>query len=144
VSSEGRRVLVVDDNVDAAELLGEVLELDGHQVSVVHDGRAALERMETFAPEVVFLDIGLPGLDGYEVARRLRRRPGGAAVRLVALTGYGQASDRQRSREAGFDTHLVKPVELDTVRALVAGADGPSGKRPGHAADWPTEGTFCG
>ncbi|HEX8434648.1 CHASE domain-containing protein, partial [Archangium sp.] len=109
VSSEGRRVLVVDDNVDAAELLGEVLELDGHQVSVVHDGMAALECMESFAPEVVFLDIGLPGLDGYEVARRLRRRPSGAAVRLVALTGYGQASDRQRSREAGFDTHLVKP-----------------------------------
>ncbi len=124
VSSEGRRVLVVDDNVDAAELLGEVLELDGHQVSVVYDGMAALECVEAFAPEVVFLDIGLPGLDGYEVARRLRRRPGGAGLRLVALTGYGQASDRQRSREAGFDTHLVKPVELDTLRALVADGDG--------------------
>jgi CheY-like chemotaxis protein/anti-sigma regulatory factor (Ser/Thr protein kinase) len=144
VSSESRRVLVVDDNVDAAELLGEVLELDGHEVSVVHDGTAALGRVETFAPEVVFLDIGLPGLDGYEVARRLRRRPGGAELRLVAVTGYGQASDRQRSREAGFDHHLVKPVELDTVRALVAETDGASGKRPGPSMEWHTEGTFGG
>jgi CheY-like chemotaxis protein len=143
VRSASRRVLVVDDNVDAAELLGEVLELDGHEVSVVHDGLAALERVESFAPEVVFLDIGLPGMDGYEVARRLRRCPGGARMKLVALTGYGQASDRQRSREAGFDTHLVKPVELDTVRALVAEAGGALGKRPEQAEDWRTDGTFC-
>ena len=116
---EARRVLVVDDNVDAAELLGEVLELDGHRVTVVHDGRAALERMGAEAPEVIFLDIGLPGMDGYEVARRIRERSGGAGPRLVAVTGYGQASDRQRSREAGFDAHLVKPVELERVRELV-------------------------
>jgi CheY-like chemotaxis protein len=108
--------------VDAAELLGEVLELDGHQVTVVHDGLAALERMGAFDPEVIFLDIGLPGMDGYEVARRIRERSGGAGPRLVAVTGYGQASDRQRSREAGFDAHLVKPVELDHVRELVADA----------------------
>ncbi len=118
-----RRVLVVDDNVDAAELLGAVLELDGHQVMVVHDGLTALDRMDTFAPQVVFLDISLPGLDGYEVARRIRRRPGGAGVRLVAVTGFGQASDRRRSREAGFDAHLVKPVEFAMVRALVAGGE---------------------
>ncbi|MFL5357380.1 CHASE domain-containing protein [Archangium sp.] len=118
--AEGRRVLVVDDNVDAAELLGEVLELDGHQVTVVHDGQTALERLDTLEPEVVFLDIGLPGLDGYEVARRMRQRLGGECPRLVAITGYGQSSDRQRSREAGFDAHLVKPVELETVRAMAA------------------------
>jgi signal transduction histidine kinase/ActR/RegA family two-component response regulator len=120
VSTGGRRVLVVDDNVDAAELLGEVLEMDGHRVTVVHDGVAALERMGAEAPEVVFLDIGLPGMDGYEVARRIRERSDGTGPRLVAVTGYGQASDRQRSREAGFDAHLVKPVELERVRELVA------------------------
>ncbi len=119
---EGRRVLVVDDNVDAAELLGEVLEMDGHQVTVVHDGMAALAHMGAEDPEVIFLDIGLPGMDGYEVARRIRERSGGTGPRLVAVTGYGQASDRQRSREAGFDAHLVKPVELDRVRELVADA----------------------
>ncbi|WP_158501558.1 CHASE domain-containing protein [Vitiosangium sp. GDMCC 1.1324] len=122
VPSKGRRVLVVDDNVDAAELLGEVLEMDGHHVTVVHDGTTALKCMEALQPEVVFLDIGLPGLDGYEVARRIRQGPGGEGLRLVAITGYGQATDRQRSREAGFDAHLVKPVELDRVRALVADA----------------------
>jgi CheY-like chemotaxis protein len=95
-------------------------------------------------PDVVFLDIGLPGMDGYEVARRMRQRPGGADLRLVALTGYGQASDRQRSREAGFDTHLVKPVELDAVRALVADAERPSRTRAGRAADWRSEGSFRG
>ncbi len=142
--AEGRRVLVVDDNVDAAALLGEVLELDGHQVTVVHDGLAALERVGGVDPDVVFLDIGLPGMDGYEVARRMRRQPGGAELRLVALTGYGQASDRQRSREAGFDTHLVKPVELDTLRALVADAERPSGRRLAQATDWRPEGPFCG
>ncbi len=120
VSTGSRRVLVVDDNVDAAELLGEVLEMDGHRVTVVHDGTAALERMGAEEPEVIFLDIGLPGMDGYEVARRIRERAGGAGPRLVAVTGYGQASDRQRSREAGFDAHLVKPVELEQVRELVA------------------------
>ncbi|MFY0563215.1 CHASE domain-containing protein [Archangium lansingense] len=124
VSGDGRRVLVVDDNVDAAELLGDVLEMDGHQVTVVHDGLAALERMSAIDPEVIFLDIGLPGMDGYEVARRIRARPGGAAPKLVAVTGYGQATDRQRSREAGFDAHLVKPVEIDRVLELVADAGG--------------------
>ncbi|QRK11915.1 CHASE domain-containing protein [Archangium violaceum] len=120
VSEESRRVLVVDDNVDAAEMLGEVLEMHGHRVTVVHDGMAALECLDALQPEVIFLDIGLPGMDGYEVARRIRERAAGAGPRLVAITGYGQASDRKRSREAGFDAHLVKPVELDAVRALVA------------------------
>ncbi|HYO67499.1 MAG TPA: response regulator [Archangium sp.] len=105
-----------------------MLELDGHRVTVVHDGVAALERLGAEDPEVVFLDIGLPGMDGYEVARRIRERSSGAGPRLVAVTGYGQASDRQRAREAGFDAHLVKPVELEQVRELVADAgDGGSG-----------------
>ncbi|HEY3448956.1 MAG TPA: CHASE domain-containing protein [Myxococcales bacterium] len=116
-----RRVLVVDDNLDAAELLAEVLALDGHEVAVAHDGTEALERLGAFAPDVVFLDIGLPGLDGYEVARRMRRRPGGERIHLVALTGYGRRSDRLASRQAGFDAHLVKPVEIDEVRAHALG-----------------------
>jgi signal transduction histidine kinase/ActR/RegA family two-component response regulator len=143
-SSQARRVLVVDDNVDAAELLAEVLELDGHEVAVVHDGLAALERVDTFAPEVIFLDIGLPGMDGYEVARRVRLRPEGQRPRVVALTGYGQASDRQRSREAGFDTHLVKPAALDTVRALVMEAGASRGMRPVPVEDWHAESALGG
>jgi len=135
VSSRSRRVLVVDDNVDAAELLGEVLELDGHEVSIAHDGVEALERAGSFTPDVVFLDIGLPGMDGYEVARRLRERLGKATPRLVAVTGYGQAGDRQRSREAGFDAHLVKPAELDTVRALVAETEPAPRPRPGQPGE---------
>jgi len=95
----------------------------------------ALECVDTFAPDVVFLDIGLPGMDGYEVARRLRERLGMAAPRLVAVTGYGQAGDRQRSREAGFDAHLVKPAELDTVRALVAETDPWPRPRPGQPGE---------
>ncbi len=133
--SRSRRVLVVDDNVDAAELLAEVLELDGHEVSIAHDGVTALERVGTFAPDVVFLDIGLPGMDGYEVARRLRERLGALTPKVVAVTGYGQAGDRQRSREAGFDAHLVKPAELDTVRALVTATDPAPRPRPGQPGD---------
>jgi two-component system CheB/CheR fusion protein len=133
--SRGRRVLVVDDNVDAAELLAEVLELDGHEVSIAHDGVTALERVGTFSPDVVFLDIGLPGMDGYEVARQLRERLGASTPKLVAVTGYGQAGDRQRSREAGFDAHLVKPAELDTVRALVKDTDPAPRSRPGQPED---------
>jgi CheY-like chemotaxis protein len=114
-----RRVLVVDDNRDAAHSLTMVLELDGHEVRVAHDGGAALELARDYRPEVVLLDIGLPGMDGYEVARRLRAEgPGGGL--LVAMTGYGQEEDRRRTREAGFDVHLVKPVEPQVIRDLLA------------------------
>jgi signal transduction histidine kinase len=116
-STAGVRVLVVDDNVDAAEALSDALSLEGYEVEVAHDGEAALERARVSSPHVIFLDIGLPGLDGYEVARRLREQPGFESVRLVALTGYGQSEDRKRSREAGFDAHLVKPVDLQALRA---------------------------
>jgi signal transduction histidine kinase len=116
-----RRVLVVDDNVDAAEILSIALESSGHDVAVAHDGPSALEVAESFRPEVVLLDIGLPGIDGYEVARRLRADEMSSAVRLVALTGYGQPADRARAMQAGFDEHLVKPADLDQVEAAIGG-----------------------
>jgi PAS domain S-box-containing protein len=112
-----RRILVVDDNQDSAESLALLLEIYGHEVQVAFTGPAALDRARTFLPDVVLLDIGLPGMDGYEVARQLRAERDGC--RLVALTGYGQDEDRRRSREAGFDHHLIKPVDLEAlVRVL--------------------------
>ncbi len=106
-----RRTLVVDDNHDAAESLAMLLSLDGHEVEAVFTPQQALERAEEFRPDVMLLDIGLPGIDGYEVARRVRAMPRGRDIRLIALTGYGQTEDRRRALAAGFDDHLVKPVE---------------------------------
>ena len=117
--SSGRLLLVVDDNTDAADSLAMLLRLQGHEVRVAHDGPAALEMAKGYRPEMVFLDIGMPGMDGYEVARRLRRQPGLEKVRLAALTGWGQEEDRRRTAEAGFDHHLVKPVEPGTLEALL-------------------------
>jgi PAS domain S-box-containing protein len=114
-----RRILVVDDNVDAAESLGMLLALGGHTVRVAHDGAAALRAAGDELPEVVLLDVGMPGMDGYEVARQLRRLPGGDGVLIAALTGWGQDEDRRRTAEAGFDVHLVKPVEPDALRRLL-------------------------
>jgi PAS domain S-box-containing protein len=111
------RVLVVEDQADSARSLSLLLELLGHEVEVVADGRNAIEAVERFRPTVVLLDIGLPGMDGYEVARRLRAR--GSKALLVSLTGYGRDADKLRSREAGFDDHLVKPVELETLERLL-------------------------
>ncbi len=113
------RVLVVDDNVDAADSIAMLLSLEGHEVVSVHAAHEALEAAQTFRPHVVLLDIGLPGMDGYEVARRLRSRQRIESMRLVAITGYGQQSDRERAREAGFDEHLVKPVDPDALRELL-------------------------
>ena len=110
-----RRVLIVDDNSDAADSLALVLQLEGHRVETAYNGSDALARILPFDPDVVLLDIGLPQMDGYEVARRIRTMPIGERVRLVALTGYGQAEDLERSRAAGFDAHIVKPVEMTTV-----------------------------
>ena len=121
--SGGRQVLVVDDNRDSAETIAMLVELWGHQVRVVHDGRAALASLTEspdWLPDVVLLDIGLPGIDGYEVARRLRQEPSLDGILMVAMTGYGQERDRQLSREAGFDHHLVKPVDPATLQALLA------------------------
>ncbi|HXG12062.1 MAG TPA: ATP-binding protein [Gemmataceae bacterium] len=116
----GRRVLVVDDDRDTADSLSKILKLAGHDVWVSYHGLAALEAARAFRPDVVLLDIGLPYLDGYEVARRLRREPGLANVLLVAMTGHGQEQDRRRAEEAGFDAHCIKPVNLDTLHALLA------------------------
>jgi len=113
------RVLVVDDNVDSAESLAEVLEMGGHELRVAHDGPSALAVADDFRPQAIVLDIGLPGLTGHEVARRLRAEPWGRAIHLIALSGWGQAEDRQRSREAGFDAHFVKPVDLDELEAVL-------------------------
>lgn len=116
----GRRVLVADDNRDAAQNLSTLLQLWGHEVRVVFDGPCALEEALSFRPQMVLLDIGLPGMQGYEVAQRLREYPQLDGVVLVAVTGWGQEEDRRRAREAGFDHHLPKPVDLDALSALLA------------------------
>jgi signal transduction histidine kinase/ActR/RegA family two-component response regulator len=115
-------VLVVDDNQDAADLLAELLRLRGCVVHVAHDSAEALQTANELVPDVALLDIGLPVMDGYELARRLRELPAWTGVRLVALTGYGADNDRARSSEAGFERHLVKPIDAGTVVELVCGA----------------------
>ena len=119
-----RRVLIVDDNQDAANSLAALLGLHGHEVQVALSGRQALERLESFRPEVALLDLGLPEMDGYELAGRLRAMPQLNGIRLVALTGYGQAEDGQRTQAAGFHDHLVKPVALQTLERSLAGISG--------------------
>lgn len=116
------RILVVDDNADAADALGLLLEREGHEVCTVYGSADALRRAREWQPEVVLLDIGLPQLDGYEVARRLRRDPALRQPRLIAITGYGQVDDRDRAHAAGFDEHLVKPVDLRALTTALAAA----------------------
>jgi PAS domain S-box-containing protein len=116
----GRRIVVVDDNQDAADSLALLLRLVGQDVRTAYDGPTGLDQVQAFRPDLVFLDIGMPGMDGYEVARRLRQQPDLKDVLLVALTGWGQEEDRRRSREAGFHRHLVKPVEPSALEALLA------------------------
>ena len=118
-STPKRRLLVVDDNKDAAESMSMLLEMWGHDVAYAYDGPTALETAEQWQPEAVFLDIGLPGMDGYEVAERLRELPHAKDAVLIAITGYGQEDDRLRSRQAGIDHHLVKPVAPDALRSLI-------------------------
>jgi PAS domain S-box-containing protein len=115
--SKRRQILLVDDNEDARLLLAEVLAAFGHEVQTAADGPAALAMLEAFAPDVAILDIGLPGMDGYELATRIRALPGHAKLRLLALTGYGQPADTARTRDAGFDVHLVKPIEIQRLLA---------------------------
>ncbi|HSJ98342.1 MAG TPA: ATP-binding protein, partial [Myxococcota bacterium] len=114
-----RRVLVVDDNHDAADSLGILLQFLGAEVEVVHDGRAALEALQTFRPAVVLLDLGMPGMSGLEVARRMREDPAMKEITLVALTGWGQREDRRRTHEAGFDYHLVKPADVSALQSIL-------------------------
>jgi CheY-like chemotaxis protein len=118
-SSPTRRVLIAEDNVDAAEMMRVMLGLYGHEVRVAADGAEAVAVARTFRPHIAFIDIGMPRLDGYEVADRIRRMDGPPIV-LVALTGWGQDEDKRRSREAGFDHHLTKPPEPDVVQRLIA------------------------
>ncbi len=115
-----RRILVVDDNVDAVESLALLLRLDGHEVQAVYDGPSALAAAATNPPEVAILDLGMPGMDGYELARRLRKLPETKDVLLLALTGWAEANDRQRCFEAGFDGHLPKPVDWEALRQFLA------------------------
>jgi CheY-like chemotaxis protein len=114
-----RRVLVVDDNRDAADTLALLLELMGHVTRTAHDGPAALEAARAFGPDIVLLDIGLPHMNGYEVCRRLRESPWGREAFVVALTGWGQAEDQRNASEAGFDRHLVKPVEEELLQKVL-------------------------
>jgi two-component system, sensor histidine kinase len=114
-----RRVLVVDDNHDAADSLASLLELLGAETDVVYSGPEAIERMATYRPSVILLDLGMPGMDGHEVARRIRRRPEYRDVTLIAMTGWGQEQDRRRTRAAGFDHHLTKPADVDVLGSLL-------------------------
>lgn len=119
-SRQSLRMLIVDDQADAAQMLAAILEMDGHQTAVVGDGHQALQVAQAFSPDMVFLDIEMPGLNGYETARALRKLAGLEQVTLVALTGWNDTKSRNRVKDAGFDHHLRKPTELATVRTLVA------------------------
>jgi CheY-like chemotaxis protein len=121
-----RRVLVVDDNIDAAATLEVLLKSLGHEACAAYDGHQALRMAVEFRPDVVLLDIGMPGLDGYEVARRLRALKPAHPMRIVAITGWGQEADRSRSREAGFDVHLVKPVDPTLLTKVIVSGNGPT------------------
>jgi CheY-like chemotaxis protein len=118
-SRQGRRILLADDNVEFADSLASLLASRGHEVRIAHDGAEALAAVEGFTPEFAFLDIGMPKVHGYELARRLRERPDTAECVLVAVTGWGQEDDRRRAREAGFDRHLVKPVDPSEIESLL-------------------------
>jgi CheY-like chemotaxis protein len=114
-----RRILVVDDNRDAADTLAMLLKFLGAEVCTAHEGITALEMLKAFRPSVVLLDLGMPGMDGFEVARRVRQEPAGREMTLIALSGWSQEEDRRRSQEAGIDHHLVKPVDIDALQALL-------------------------
>jgi two-component system, chemotaxis family, CheB/CheR fusion protein len=115
-----RRILVVDDNSDVADSLAMLLRLEGHEVETVYTAPGTFEAVQRMRPDAVLLDIGLPQMDGYEIARRLRADPAASRVHLIALTGYGQEHDRERAREAGFGAHLVKPADIDAVNQILA------------------------
>ncbi len=132
--SPSLRILIVDDNLDSARTLARLLRLLGHRTFTAHDGGEALEVAEEERPDVVLLDIGLPVLNGYDVARQIRQRPWGRDIQIIALTGWGQESDRQRSKESGFDHHLVKPIDPDALRGLLLGPTTNGGPAPSPSA----------
>ncbi len=117
------RILVVDDSKDGADSLSVVLQMMGAESKAVYDGPSALALIKSFTPTTVLLDIGMPDMDGHEVARRIRADPEISGVRLIALTGWGAEGDRRRTRESGFDDHWVKPVEPEKLMSLVRGPD---------------------
>jgi CheY-like chemotaxis protein len=114
-----RRIVVADDNEDSAESFAILLSFSGHEVHIAHDGAAALDAVRAFRPDVAFLDIGMPGLTGYEVAEAVRAEPWGREIKLIAVTGWGQPDDRLRARTAGFDRHLIKPIDPAEVDRLL-------------------------
>ena len=116
-----RRIVVADDNEDSAESFAMLLSFSGHEVRIVHDGASALDAVRDFRPDVAFLDIGMPGLTGYEVAEAVRAEPWGHEVKLIAVTGWGQPDDQLRAHTAGFDRHLIKPIDPAEVDRLLEG-----------------------
>ena len=114
-----RRILVADDNPDAASSLGVLLEMMGHEVCIVHDGVKAVDGAATFRPDIILLDIGMPQLNGYDACSRIREQPSNKDILIVALTGWSQDDKKQRSQQAGFDFHLIKPVELPALEKLL-------------------------
>jgi len=115
-------VLIVDDNHDAALTMSLVIRRRGHTVEVAHDGLEALEKLPVFRPDIVLMDIGMPHLNGYDACARMRVLPEGKGITIVALSGWGQDEDRRRSEEAGFDQHIVKPVDRATLERVIAGS----------------------
>jgi CheY-like chemotaxis protein len=116
------RILVTDDNRDAANSMAMLLKLGGHQVDTAYNGIEAVQKAEANRPDVILLDLGMPGKNGYEVCRSIRQAPWGKGIRIVALTGWGQEQDRQKTRDAGFDHHLVKPVTAGALNDALASA----------------------
>ena len=121
LQTSAKKILIVDDNADAVQSLAVLLTLTGYTIKTASDGHEALRQLETFTPDIAILDIGLPGMDGYELAAAIRVLPSSAKIKLIALTGYGQAGDREKAQQAGFDRHLVKPVEFDSLRQSLEG-----------------------
>jgi CheY-like chemotaxis protein len=132
VATAARRILVVDDNADAAQSIALLLQLSGHDARVVTESVKVIAACAEFTPQAVILDIGLPVIDGYQLARELRRRADGAEIVLIALTGYGQQHDRQRAREAGFDHYFVKPVDPERLQAAIRAGRGSNGNSSSH------------
>jgi CheY-like chemotaxis protein len=131
----GARVLVVEDNADSAESMARLLELFGHEVQVARDGPQALEAARGWRPEFVLLDLGMPGMDGYEVATRLREEAACRESVLIAVTGYGQPEDRRRSRAVGIDHHLLKPVDPDGLLSLLSRSERVRGDESGSSGN---------
>jgi CheY-like chemotaxis protein len=124
--SPSRRILIIEDDQDSREMLGYLLKLSGHEVFEAPEGAHGIALAERESPDVVLVDVGLPGLDGYEVARQLRASPAGAHMLLLALTGHGLPEDRRRAIDAGFDDHLVKPVDPERLNQALSIRDTPS------------------